>query len=174
MSEVIKATDEISIVLVDDGDTGTGLSNLTPQYYLSTSSSSAIGGTWSNTPPAFESGKYYWTRQLIAYDDGTTAYSTAVYDAGLTEAAQNSTDAQDTAESTLIYDHEYTIVNGNANFTAYVYRGGEDVKLEFAPGAFTWYLKTEAGMTYQGNGYTISIPLTSCGFGAEVIGYFTI
>lgn len=71
----------------DKGATGTGVSSITPQYYLSTSSSSATGGTWQTSPPTYVSGRYYWTRNKIVWQNPTsTSYTTAVYDPSLTEA----------------------------------------------------------------------------------------
>lgn len=82
--------------------------------------------------------------------------------------------AKDTAESILIYDHGYVLTNGVALFTAYVYQGGVDIKESFSPSQFTWYLKTEDGTEYLGAGYTISVSTSDCGYGAEIIGKFTI
>ena len=81
--------------------------------------------------------------------------------------------AKDIADNTLIYDHSYTVENGTAVFAAYLYRGGVDIKETYDPSQFTWYLKTEEGTTYIGSGYTISVSMDSCGYGAEVIGKFT-
>ena len=43
------------------------------EYYLSTSSTSATGGSWSTTAPAWVDGKYMWSRQKVTYVDNTTA-----------------------------------------------------------------------------------------------------
>ena len=60
------------------------------QFYLSTSSTSATGGSWSDTVPAWTSGKYIWTRvattKTPVSGSAVTTYSTAVYDQALTEA----------------------------------------------------------------------------------------
>lgn len=105
-------------------------------------------------------------------------------------ATQAAADALETAESILIYDHgyEYNPDTGIASFEAYLYRGGVDVKLDtdeegnplFPPDLFTWYLKTEDGeepiLNAQGNnyGYTCEVNTADCGYGAEVVGYFSI
>lgn len=67
------------------------------QYYLSTSSSTATGGSWSNTYPSNPSGKYIWTRErtTVTYADGTTddKYSPSEngrYDKGTNEALERS------------------------------------------------------------------------------------
>lgn len=116
-------------------------------------------------------------------DDSTAtyAYSTAIYAGDTAASAQTTADnAEVTAASsyqissnTLIYDHDYYIENGIAYFTAYLYRGGIDVKLEFDPSMFTWYYKTEDNVSsYIGNGYTCWISLTDMGYGGHIIGHF--
>ena len=83
---------------------------------------------------------------------------------------------------TLIYDHSYTYTARDsatnnpteATFTAFVYRGGVDVKTEFQASQFTWYMKTEDGESYLGSGYTQVVDISDCGYGAEIIGKFTL
>lgn len=72
----------------DPGAPGVSVTSVTPRYYLSTSSSSTIGGSWSDSLPTYVSGRYYWTRDKITYSNGTTGYSTATYSPGLTESVQ--------------------------------------------------------------------------------------
>lgn len=72
----------------DPGTPGVSVTSVTPQYYLSLSSSSTTGGSWSNSLPTYVSGRYYWTRDKITYSNGTTGYSTATYSPGLTESVQ--------------------------------------------------------------------------------------
>lgn len=64
------------------GDTGTGVSSMTPQYYLSTSKTSATGGSWSDTAPSsVPKGKYLWTRLKVVYTNpSSTEYTTATYE----------------------------------------------------------------------------------------------
>lgn len=75
-----------------DGTDGVSVTKVEPQYYLSTSSSSATGGSWSNSLPTYVSGRFYWTRDKITYSNGTTGYSTATYSPGLTQSVQLSYD----------------------------------------------------------------------------------
>lgn len=83
----------------DKGDTGVGISNVQPQYYLSNSPSSTTGGSWSETL-TYTIGKYIWTREKITYTDGTTGYSTAIYNSALTTACANSESALQIASDT--------------------------------------------------------------------------
>lgn len=105
-----------------------------------------------------------------------------------------------TISNTLIYDHTYVYgdyINNKpttATFTAFLYRGGVDVKNElddednpkYPPSHFTWYLKKEdengikeipiivdPQSDPQNSGYQCTVNLSDCGYGAEVIGKFT-
>lgn len=60
------------------GATGIGVSAIVEQYYLSTSSTSQTGGSWSTSQPAWTSGKYIWTRSMVTWTDNTTTYTTPV------------------------------------------------------------------------------------------------
>lgn len=95
------------------GATGVGVASVQPQYYLSTSSQSATGGTWG-TSLTYETGKYIWTRELITYDDGSTDTSTAIYNAALTDACKNSEDALNLAEGV---DEHFWYDNTGAHVT---------------------------------------------------------
>ena len=65
----------------DTGSTGTGVASITAEFYLSTSKTSQIGGSWSTTMPTWSSGKYLWTRNKIVYKNPTsTVYTTPVCD----------------------------------------------------------------------------------------------
>lgn len=44
---------------------GTGVSAITPQYYLSSSNTTQTGGSWVTTCPAWSTGKYIWTRNVV-------------------------------------------------------------------------------------------------------------
>ena len=76
------------------------------QYYLSTSTSSATGGSWSNTIPTWTSGKYIWTRERTynKYADGSSVYKYSPdengrYDKNLTEARSTADEANTDAKS---------------------------------------------------------------------------
>lgn len=93
------------------------------------------------------------------------------------EAQGTATTAKETAEAILIYDHDYELrtIDGHlmAIFTARLYRGGVDIHTLYEPNLFTWYMKTEDGQQYLGDGYSITVDTTNCGYGAEIIGKFT-
>ena len=54
------------------GNDGVGISAVDVLFYLSTSSSSLEGGAWSTTSPAWEDGKYLWTKTKVTYTNGST------------------------------------------------------------------------------------------------------
>lgn len=56
-----------------DGEDGVGIASIVEQYYLSSSRTVLQGGSWSDTPPAWKAGWYYWTRSKITYTDGRPA-----------------------------------------------------------------------------------------------------
>lgn len=65
----------------NSGATGTGISSITEEYYLSTSKTTQTGGSWVATPPTWSTGKYMWTRSKIVYNNPTsTVYTTPICD----------------------------------------------------------------------------------------------
>lgn len=83
-----------------NGDDGRGVSSIDREYYLSTSNTTQSGGSWSTTPAAYVSGRYYWSRDKIVWTNpaGTT-YTTAVLDNGLNSANATAASAQSTANT---------------------------------------------------------------------------
>lgn len=69
-----------------EGPAGVGISSIVEQYYLSTSDQTPTGGTWSDTQPAWESGKYIWTRSFITWTDSTTSYTTPILASAINSA----------------------------------------------------------------------------------------
>lgn len=60
------------------GKDGTGILSVDVWYYLSTSSSTQAGGSWSTTAPAWVDGKYMWSKTVTTYTDNTTDESAPV------------------------------------------------------------------------------------------------
>lgn len=79
-----------------NGVDGRGIKSSVSEYYLSTSASSATGGSWSTSVPAWSSGRYYWQRLHITWSDGGTSYTDPVFNSALTSANQNAKTAVDT------------------------------------------------------------------------------
>ena len=81
------------------GATGVGIKSTIPQYYLSSSNTAPSDGSWSNNPPAYINGRYYWTRFYTTYTNNTTATSTPVLDQALTDANKQAYDAKVSAKA---------------------------------------------------------------------------
>lgn len=61
------------------GATGRGISAIVEQYYLSTSSTTQTGGSWSTAQPKWAEGKHIWTRSKITWTNPSgTSYTTPV------------------------------------------------------------------------------------------------
>ena len=54
------------------------LKTTTTEYYVSTSSTTQTGGSWVETTPKWEQGKYIWQRMKYTYGNGNITYSTPV------------------------------------------------------------------------------------------------
>lgn len=57
---------------------GNGISNIQEQYAMSTSYTTAPTTGWGNSPLENEVGKFYWTRNVISFTDGTTTTTNAI------------------------------------------------------------------------------------------------
>lgn len=55
-----------------------GIAKVDVEYYLSTSSTSLAGGSWTTTYPGWVNGKYIWTRSVITYTSGNTVTTTSI------------------------------------------------------------------------------------------------
>ena len=77
----------------------------TTLYFLSTSKTeplkedgtAATDDDWSDVQPAYQTDHYFWKRDKVEWSGGTINYTLAQYDQQMTEAYQNATSAQNTA-----------------------------------------------------------------------------
>lgn len=60
------------------GETGNGISSIIEQYYLSSSATSLLNGSWSNSRPTWKKGWYIWTRSVINYTNGNSITTEAI------------------------------------------------------------------------------------------------
>lgn len=77
----------------DKGDDGVNITSVDVWYYLSTSSASLSGGSWSTTAPKWVNGKYMWSKTITTLDDETTTESDPVCITGA--KGSDGTDGQD-------------------------------------------------------------------------------
>lgn len=57
---------------------GKGIDSVTEYYYLSASATSLTGGSWSTSRPVWQNGKYFWTKSVIRYTDGSSTETEAI------------------------------------------------------------------------------------------------
>lgn len=83
------------------GQSGRSIQSIKEQYYLSTSSTSQVGGSWQDAMPTYVNGRYYWTHSIITWKEPngstTTETTTAVLAGALTSANSTAKSASDTA-----------------------------------------------------------------------------
>ncbi len=124
------------------GVAGKGVLSIVEQYYKSTSATALSGGSWSNTYPGWENGKYIWTRSVITYTDKTTTTTTAVCVTGTKGSTGN--DGK-TSYVHMAYANITYVCEENNSFTltsTTVCRYGKNDK---------WVYKTLEAGTYTGN-----------------------
>ena len=62
----------------ENGTDGKGVASIQEQYYLSTSRTQLLGGSWVNNPPNAQDNKFLWTRSLITYTDNSYIYTNPI------------------------------------------------------------------------------------------------
>ena len=80
------------------GSSGTGVSQIVEQYYLSTSATKQTGGSWSTAQPKWQKGRFIWTRSMVTWTDGTTTYTDPVLAQAINGANQSASDAQQSVD----------------------------------------------------------------------------
>lgn len=76
-----RIVDVETIPMVIDGASGSdgkGVANVDVYYYLSNSTTSLTGGSWVTNAPQWVDGKYFWTKTVTTYTDGTKDETPAV------------------------------------------------------------------------------------------------
>ena len=81
-----------------DGKDGVGIDDVIDQYYLSTSSTTQSGGSWSTTQPTWQPNRYIWQRMQIEWSDGTTTTTAPYLANALNSANQTAHDAEQAAQ----------------------------------------------------------------------------
>lgn len=96
------------------GEDGIGITKLQEEYYLSTSDSGLVDGSWSSEPPKWVEGHYIWTRTHIYWDDDTDTTSEPILAKALNGANENAVEAKKTAQNIIdnIYTTNTTTING--------------------------------------------------------------
>lgn len=134
---------------------GMGAYTVREQYYLSTSSSSQSGGSWSYAQPSWVNGRYYWTRSEITMSDGSKQYTTPVLASGLTSGNQSTTNLNNQLNQQEIFNRltNNGSVQGIFLQNGQLYINGQYIKANsitsnsIAAGQFSGYVFT--GAIYQ-------------------------
>lgn len=122
-------------VLVKGKDGANGstqkLVNLTTEYYLSTSDTEHIGGSWGTTYPDYADGKYLWVRIKAVYETPpATAYTTPELDKAWLNAGKAIQKAQTAADSAADASQAAADAVSQANAAK---AKADDVAAEIAP-----------------------------------------
>ena len=104
------------------GQSGRSIQSIKEQYYLSTSSTSQVGGSWQDAMPTYVNGRYYWTHSIITWKEPngstTTETTTAVLAGALTSANSTAKSASDTATAANNTANAANTTANTANNTA--------------------------------------------------------
>lgn len=134
------------------GAAGQSVTKITQQYALGSSSTTAPTTGWSTTMPAFESGKYYWTRSEIVWANPTsTTYTTAVLANGITSANTTAATANSNAQSAVTTANSASSKADNAISTANTANETAQIAVSTANGKNTIYYSSSkpTGGTYK-------------------------
>lgn len=104
----------------NDGDDGINIVSISEEYYLSSSNTSATGGSWQATMPEWETGKYIWIRSKITWSEPnptSVTYTDPVLAKAINHASENASNAMTKATQTA--EGFSWIVSGDSesNFT---------------------------------------------------------
>lgn len=130
------------------GDNGRGVSSIVEEYYLSTSSNSLVGGSWSTTPPTWENGKYIWTRSVITYTDSASTTTDPICVTGGKGAT--GIGVKSVSEQYYLSTSYSTTTGGSWSTTVPAWKDGK-------------YIWTRSIITYTDNSYTETNPICVTG-----------
>lgn len=130
------------------GDNGRGVSSIVEEYYLSTSSNSLVGGSWSTTPPTWENGKYIWTRSVITYTDSASTTTDPICVTGGKGAM--GIGVKSVSEQYYLSTSYSTTTGGSWSTTVPAWKDGK-------------YIWTRSIITYTDNSYTETTPVCVTG-----------
>lgn len=158
------------------GSAGVGIKSIVEEYYLSTSATSLLNGSWSTTRPEWTDKWYIWTRSKITYTNDTVTTTDAICVTG----SKGDTGAAGSDGANLNYNlfkqsnffltwnwfGTFTVVDGGYNGNKALYR-------KFAAVGSTTY--NDLGYQYikllKGHTYTISAYVKGSGSKVMMIIY---
>lgn len=130
------------------GENGLGIKSVIEEYYLSTSSSSLIGGSWSTSTPAWVNGKYIWTRTVITYTDSSSTTTDAICVTGA--KGDTGIGVKSISGQYYLSTSYSTTTGGSWSTTVPAWKDGK-------------YIWTRSVITYTDNSYTETKPVCVTG-----------
>lgn len=103
------------------GAAGIGVKGIVEQYYLSNSSTTQTGGSWSTAQPKWQKGKYIWTRSQITWTDNSVTYTTPV----LAKAINGANEAVDDLDSSLDQEGVFNRLTNNGKAQGIILQNGQ-------------------------------------------------
>lgn len=101
----------------------------TEQFYKSTSPTSLSGGSWSNSQPTWENGKYIWKRTYVVKNNGTTEYQPSVNGVCITGSTGAKGDKGDKGATGPTGPQGPQGPKGEADIKCYHMTGGDNAKV---------------------------------------------
>ena len=139
-----------------DGDPGVSVNTVDVEYAKSSSNSTAPTTGWQTTAPAWENGKYIWSRNKITYSDGTTSYTKAACSTGgVGSTGADGVGISSVVEQYYLSSSATSLLNGSWSTTRPTWKNG-------------WYFWTRSVITYtNGTSHTTSSICVSGEKGAD-------
>ena len=103
------------------GEAGIGVKGIVEQYYLSNSSTTQTGGSWSTAQPKWQKGKYIWTRSKITWTDNSITYTDPV----LAKAINGANEAVDDLDTSLNQQEVFNRLTNNGKAQGIILRNGQ-------------------------------------------------
>ena len=103
------------------GAAGIGVKGIVEQYYLSNSSTTQTGGSWSTAQPEWQKGKYIWTRSQITWTDDSVTYTDPV----LAKAINGANEAVDDLDTSLNQQEVFNRLTNNGQAQGIILQNGQ-------------------------------------------------
>lgn len=133
------------------GASGTTITAIEEEYYLSDSKTEQTGGSWVAEPPVWSAGKYLWTRSKIIYANPTkTEYTTPVCDSSWEAVNEVQVGGRNLQLGTQFWDDTCIRLIGNAKIE------GEEITIPAGT-----YTELEKIQVKNGEVYTIGCDVKS-------------
>lgn len=141
----------------ETGETGKGVSSVDVLYYLSTSSTTQTGGSWSTTAPTWVNGKYMWSKTKITYTDGSAKETNPVCITGAKGNTGNTGATGAAGKGIKSIVEQYYLSTSNTSQA-----GGSwtNTPPAWANGKYMW---TRSIITYTDNSTTTTTPICVSG-----------